>query len=229
MLALLFFMALPNADEIKAMPEVASVEVRSVSHPSHRIIHVLNWHYVSREDYALDADPDGYDAFLDDVEAVQLEQVTFLKRLLVRQIHYEGLTDKNKAAFVERAKTLKNLRPRGDSPIDELLRQFRRDDELQLGSPGRLLMNGDIDEVLSGDDHMALEAANPIKDGKVEFDQKLNEAREDAVVRLLLKQKESVIIMGADHDLADNLPADVDYVRVTLRQYRVAESRRMYH
>lgn len=75
-------------------PEVASVEVRSVQNPTNRIIHVLNRHYVSREDYAVVAPTQSYEAFVDDVEAVQLEQMKFLKRLKDRTVRYEGVTEK---------------------------------------------------------------------------------------------------------------------------------------
>ena len=42
---------------------------------------------------------------------------------------------------------------------------------------------------------------------------------------MLLAQKESVIILGGEHDLSDTLPAAVEYVRVTLKAYKLATER----
>ncbi len=221
MLVYLLFAALPTTEDIKQLPEVAAVSVNAVANPVKRIIHVLNWHYVSKDDYLLDDGEQDYGEFLNDVERVQKEQVAFLKRLKVRKIHYEGLTAKNKQAYSDRIDVLKRLKKRSNgTAVDDFVAQLRREDELQLGSPGYLLMNGEIDDVLPGDDADAMDRANPIKEGKIEFDQKLNEAREAATVQLLLKHDESVLIMGGSHDLTDNLPVSVEYVRVTLREYQ---------
>ena len=61
-------------------------------------------------------------------------------------------------------------------------------------------------------------------DGTVVFDKKADEAREDAIVRNLLKAGGvAVIVLGGDHDLADNLKRagrQVKYERVTVPKYR---------
>jgi hypothetical protein len=47
--------------------------------------------------------------------------------------------------------------------------------------------------------------ANPVKGTQIVFDEKANEKREDAIIRTLLSHPVSVIILGGDHDLADNV------------------------
>jgi hypothetical protein len=65
-----------------------------------------------------------------------------------------------------------------------------------------------------------MEAANPVKDGKVEFDEAAIERREDAIVRNLLASESpvAVLMLGGDHDLAENLDrigeGTVEYVTV---------------
>ena len=221
MFALLLFSALPPTAEIRQMPGVVEVQIRAAEKPTHRVVHLLNWHFVTREDFALLDDVAKYETFLEGVEAVQREQVVFLRKLGARKIHCEGLTDKNRAAFVERVATLKALKPpKGDSPVELLLIKFIREDSLQLGAPGRLLMSGDIDEVLPAEDAKAFDGANPVKGGKVSFDASAVKRREDAIAKRLLSAKESVIVLGGDHDLSDNLPDGVEYLRVTLKKFR---------
>ena len=112
--------------------------------------------------------------------------------------------------------------PKGESPTDQLVAGFIREDLLQLGAPGRLLMAGELDAVLPADDAKLLDAADPVNDGKIEFNSEAGRAREEGMVRLLLKQKEAVVVMGGAHDLANNLPAAVEYVRAKTRGYKLA-------
>jgi hypothetical protein len=74
-----------------------------------------------------------------------------------------------------------------------LLRGFIRDDLLQLGAPGRLLMAGELDAVLPADDAKLLDAGDPVKGDKIEFNPQAVEARERATVKLLLTGTESPI------------------------------------
>jgi hypothetical protein len=90
-------------------------------------------------------------------------------------------------------------------------------DTLQLGAPGAMLIAGEIDAMLPADDADAHRAADPVKGEKLEFDEAANKAREDEIVKLLLAHKHAVIVLGGEHDLADNLPVSVEYVRVTLK------------
>ncbi|MEK6238261.1 MAG: hypothetical protein N2C14_26395, partial [Planctomycetales bacterium] len=77
----------PTAAELKSLPGVHAVHVKNASAPKTRIIHILDWHFVPKDDFAADLrsesdDPisddemdDLYDEFLDEVEAVQEEQM----------------------------------------------------------------------------------------------------------------------------------------------------------
>jgi hypothetical protein len=47
------------------------------------------------------------------------------------------------------------------------------------------------------------------------------EARENAMVKLMLDgRKTAVIVLGGAHDLSDNVPVDCEYIHVTTNQYR---------
>lgn len=60
-------------------------------------------------------------------------------------------------------------------------------------------------KVIGVEDPELYKQANPVKGDQIVFDAKANEKREDAMVRQLLTQPVSVVIMGGDHDLADNV------------------------
>lgn len=107
--------------------------------------------------------------------------------------------------------------PKGDSLNDQLVRGLHREDLLQIGAAGRLLLAGEIDEVLPLEDHAAWRAANPINPGKVEIDKGTNEQRERAMVRRLLKTERAVIVVGAAHDLRKQIPAGTKYRVVNVK------------
>jgi hypothetical protein len=100
---------------------------------------------------------------------------------------------------------------------------------LMMGSAGRLLMSGELDDVAAMEDPMVFAAADPVTaDGAVEFDAAKREAREDALVRAMLApRRAAVCVLGGDHNLADNvhrLAGDrCEYLRVTTAAYRAAE------
>ena len=59
-------------------------------------------------------------------------------------------------------------------------------------------------------------------DGKVTLDRAKIEAREDAMVKRLLRQPVSIVVLGRTHDLTDNVKrmAGVEYVRVEVNALR---------
>lgn len=83
--------------------------------PQGQIIHLCDWHFVSREDFAADLRDQSrepisdveidrqYAAFLNTVESVQVEQAAILRGLMrehgIRQVFVEGLTNEKVAAF----------------------------------------------------------------------------------------------------------------------------------
>jgi hypothetical protein len=96
---------------LKALPHVHAVTVSpATKEPKRQIIHILNWHFVPRADFALDirteaekagvtlSDDDvdrNWESFLGEVEAVQDEQMAVLRELAksygLKQVFIEGL------------------------------------------------------------------------------------------------------------------------------------------
>jgi hypothetical protein len=68
--------------------------------------------------------------------------------------------------------------------------------------PGQLLIDGHIKAVVPAEDAKAFEAANPVQaDGRIVFDEKANEAREDAIVTRMMKASGTAVLVE------DNRPA----------------------
>jgi len=153
MIIVLLLLAWPTPEELKASPDVAAVQVRAAEAPTHRVIHILDWHYVPQKRFGLDT-PDGdYDAFLDDVEALQQQQRALIKAMGVKQVHLEGLTAKSSEHYRQRVETLKKYKPpKGDDVIALFVARLRREDSLQLDAPGAMLIAGELEAVLPADD-----------------------------------------------------------------------------
>lgn len=240
----------PNAEAMRSLPGVHSVVVHPASKgATHRIIHIRNWHFVPKADFAADlrslegealSDEEidtRYDEFLAEVDTVQVEQRKLLMSLIehhgLKQVAIEGLSKDEMPAFEKMVKVLRDFekrKPTGDSPIDLFILEMNRHDLLEIGAAGQLYLQGKLAEVLPAEDASALEEANPVGgDGKVVFDEKRNVAREDAVVRTLLKAGPlAVIVMGGAHDLADNAErlshGTCEVITVTMKAYqKVAE------
>jgi hypothetical protein len=239
-------LAEPAADLLRKLPGVADVETVTVDNTTHRIIHLRDWHFVRKEPFAASlrgstADPltdeeiaAAYDGLLDEVELVQLEQVAILRRLIgdhgLRRIHLEGLIDGDQRLFAikvaslrEAAQDIAELRafdePSIAEGIEELERQHRRD-LLEVGAAGRLLLAGEIKEVVPLEDPAAFSAANPLDaTGRVSFDPEKFAAREDAQVKRLLDgDRFALVILGAAHSLTDSIRRAnqrCEYIRVT--------------
>ncbi|QDT24414.1 hypothetical protein [Gimesia chilikensis] len=241
-----------DSDLILQLPKLPSVHsvtsTPTKSKPKQIVIHLLNWHFVSKEDYAADISDlsDGkmtedeidkrYFEFLNDVEAVQKEQKQILRYLIkhhkVRSVYMEGLTEKNLSAFNRFIKTLREFEvPDGDGAFDLFLKEQYRRDCLQMGAAAQLQTQGLLESVLPLENAEAFEAANPFgTDGKIRFDEAAEEKREDVMVKILMKgQGIKVIVLGGGHDLSNNLRRmkmdSVQYVRVRSKQYeRVMEN-----
>ncbi len=93
---------------------------------------------------------------------------------------------------------------------------------------GRLLVSGEIEDVLPLEDDEPLDAANPVTaDGQVQFDALKVQCRHDAIVKNVLKGASlGLMILGGDHDLSENVrrlgDGKVEYSRVTMTRYREA-------
>lgn len=93
-----------------------------------------------------------------------------------------------------------------EAEIVDMLDQYKAQ-LLELVAAGRLLIAGEIDEVLPLDDAEALEHAKPITpDGKVQMDPAKLAARHDAQVRAVLDRGPfGLIVLGGAHDLSDSV------------------------
>jgi hypothetical protein len=100
---------------------------------------------------------------------------------------------------------------------------------LEVGAAGRLLLAGDIAEVLALNDERLLALAKPITpDGSVHFDADKVGQREDAQVQAALDGGPfALIVLGGAHDLSDSIRrvagGDCEYIRVTTKAYQEFE------
>lgn len=133
----------------------------------------------------------------------------------MKAVFLEGLTEAEVEPYKKLREALRNwIRPDDSDALSEFLLQQHRQDSLLLGAASRV----DDLEILSAEEPDAMEAANPLKNGRVEFDETAVERREEAMVRKILSVPNpvSVLILGGDHDSSDNVPADVEYIRIGL-------------
>ena len=183
------------------------------------VIHVGDWHYIPRDTFAADllanrsnysADEidDLYSEHLADVEAVQAEQVEQLKSLIrhrdLKHVWVEGLAHEDMRAFAAIVDTVKGSK----NPNREIL--------LRIGAVGRLLVSGDLAEVMPLEDEIAHTAAAPVN-GRLDTSGENFTARESAMVEKLLDSNEPVcvIVLGAAHNLASQFDGrGVQYRRI---------------
>jgi hypothetical protein len=194
--------------------------------PTHRIVHLRDWHFVPKDSYAIDMkDATGkeltteeidrlHEELLLEVEAVQLEQMALLRCLIkhhgLKRIFSEGLASKDQPDYRKRIAVLGNMErnliielrkqladvreimngmePKSDrhekakkieSEITTGMIDKHKVQLLEIGAPGRLLIAGDIEEVLPLEDADLLEKANPITPSGVRLDPKKKKARQD--------------------------------------------------
>ena len=98
---------------------------------------------------------------------------------------------------------------------------------LEVGAAGRLLISGELEEVLPLEEDGAMEHANPITpNGTVRHEENKLEARHDAQLRELAKAGPvCVIVLGGAHDLTSSIRRagnDWEYIQMTTREYREA-------
>lgn len=209
-----------------------------------KVIHILNWHYVSRDDFAADLKPSTgktptddqvdkeYLSFIDDVRTIQKQQMELLRGLIkkhnLKAVYVEGLTEKNHKGileFLESMKKYERTRKTPEDRIDRLIEAQHQLDLLHVGAAARLVMSEELKTIVPAEDSKAMEAANPVRpDGTVVYDLKAATAREDAIARNLLKADGvAVIVLGGGHDLTDNIRragGNCKYERVSVPKYK---------
>lgn len=119
-------LAAPAADILRQLPGVAEVEVLvRAPKPTHRIIHLRDWHYVPRELFALDARQQAGRPLSDEdvdklhrkqllgIELVQLEQTTILRCLVkhhgLKRVLSEGLTPRGLSNYKDIVAALRDM------------------------------------------------------------------------------------------------------------------------
>jgi hypothetical protein len=160
------------------------------------IIHIADWHWSPVNECN---DTDNREL----VEEIQQQQMDAIRKLGVRQVWVEGQSDQTIAEFREHIRKLRDVRVEGDSPVDQLIRDLYQEDLLQIGAAGRLLLQGEIDDVLPLEDHDAWQAAKPVD---CERNINADPAREQAMANRL--PPGAVIVLGMGHDLSPYLFGD---------------------
>jgi hypothetical protein len=111
-----------------------------------------------------------------------------------------------------------------EAKVIELIDQHRLR-LLEIGAAGRLLIAGEIDEVLPLDDADLLEEARPnTLEGQLKMDPAKLTARHDAQVKAVLGNGAfGLIVLGGPHDLSDSVrhlgQNSCEYIRVTTRRF----------
>ncbi len=212
------------------IPDIAHVEVVASSQPAtRRIIHLLDWHFVTKDKFAADlgiSDPkqidDEHQVHVEIVEQVQEELKRVIEGLGVKNAYAEGVTEKNIEQVSARIAALRDFKPRSDSPTVLLVAEEHRHDLVRIGAAGQLAVVGKI-KLFPAENHKAYKEANPVKDDKVRVDAAANARREEAVIRNVLEAEgDAVLVFGGAHDFRDEiarLAPTVEYVRIAVKSY----------
>ena len=215
---------------LRSAPQVHSAAVPIKPTGDAVIVHIQDWHWVPYE-YVLaeGGDADDYLDLLEEVEAVQAEQYALLKRLVKsghKSIYREGLTPDVEPIFKMICRILWKARKENPDDVRELL---RRPNVLSIGTPGRLLAEGLVEQVKAADSDASLKLTHPFDETGQLRDVPANstEKREDLVIQRLLKAKGvRLLIFGGGHDFADNVKrlsrGQCGLIVVTTNRYRRA-------
>jgi len=178
-----------------------------------RIIHIRDWHIVPKDHFAIDTGLKGkeleeaYAEHLQAVERVQKSQFEILAG--VKEVFGEGLTDENYPIFKAEIRTLRpfhrelaSFDPAAGEDTKQIFQEHRLT-LLRIGAAGQLMLDEKLTVLpCEGEAY----ENRPINNGKLVLDQKVIEAREDAIVRNLIKSGgDCVLVLGGAHDLSDNI------------------------
>jgi hypothetical protein len=137
----------PIATTLRQTPGVVRVEeLVSSQHPTHRIIHIRDWHYIPRDLFTIDVqDANGgklteeevsrlYQQYLEEVEALQVEQMDFLRHLAsrygIRQVLKEAVTQANHEPYKVQVEGLREME---STEIPKLRKQLAEVEALAKG------------------------------------------------------------------------------------------------
>lgn len=225
----------PATAILRSLSGVEAIETLvAAERPTHRIVHIADWHFVPKDAFAADIRDQSHETItdeeieqlyaehLDEVRRVQAQQRRLLRELIrrhgVERVYCEGLTDGDLPVYkviiehISRCELGERDLTAGGTGVDETL--------LRIGAAGQLLAAGELAEVLPAEDEIAYEQANPLTDdGELRFDGRANDARQAAIVRRLLDGGSlAVVVLGGDHDLSDQVRqlrgGRCEYIRV---------------
>jgi hypothetical protein len=208
----------PIAQEIAVMPEIRACQWFGPSEPAKlTIIHLRDWHFVPRELCQIEGI--SFEKVLADAAAVQESQLAIARRLIkahgLTAVYSEGLSKQSVSDLKLRLDVLKDIPAKVLAESGEAVKHL----SLEVGTPGRLWLAGDIADVLPLEDEAELQAAKPVVNGKLAPNKAKIEARREAMVAQLPKEGLALIVLGGSHDLGMLLPPDTLYIQVTPRGY----------
>jgi len=189
-------------------PVAGSDAARHASRPAApaRIIQIVNWQWVPEGQHG----GGDYGEFLRLLDQIQLQQMEAIRELHVREVWIEEQSDETIGEFRRKVLELRDMMPKdGENPADQSVANRFREDLLQIGAAGRLLLAGEIDDVLPLEDHAAWRAAQPVN-GRV--NQAAKEARERAIVKRV--PVGGVFVLGPGHNLRKWLPSETQWLPV---------------
>jgi hypothetical protein len=204
---------------LKRLPFVTNVERSGPAKPTHRIIHLRDWHFVP-EDFAKLDSGEPFERQNLRVELVQTEHAAILRCLArhpgLRSVLIEGYTPEMQALMPVRIETLRNMakiEPKATKEEREEIRLLR----LEMGAAACLVASGELTEVLPLDRQKELGEARPVRDGKVIEDPAKYAAREKVMIEMTKAHgPTAVIALGGKHRLE---APGVEVIRVTTAGY----------
>ena len=185
--------------EIDQLHQELLLEVELVQLEQLAILRCLIKHHGLKRVHSEGFSPNELEAYRDKIDvlrAMERQQIPQIRKQLdeIRNL-IETMTGKGKekAQGIERKLIV--------------LLDGHRERLLEVGAAGRLLISGELEEVLPLEEDGAMEHANPITpNGTVRHEESKLEARHDAQLRVLAKESPVVVIvLGGAHDLTGSV------------------------
>ena len=244
-------LSLPIADLLSGLPGVIQVTGHQHDAPTQRIIHLIDNPLPMREEFlfCLRRLADGgvtweqrdllYEDYLQQTELLQLEQMALLRCLIehhgLQQIFVEGLTSANLPTYRKKIESLRegsadaaeaDQQREGAQQGNQLV--HRQSNLLEIGAAGRLLVLGEIQDLLPLDDPELMGQSTLQRDLVSTVDhqsrrhskihQQKSQAALDFQVQTILNHGAFGLIVGDDHDLTENVfrisAGKCEYIRV---------------
>jgi len=207
-----------TTDEIDRLHQELLLEVELIQLEQMAVLRCLIKYHGLKKVFSEGFSPGELDTYKEKIavlRAMEKEQIPQIRKQLddVRKL-MEGASKSGK----EKAEAI-------EAELVTLLDQHK-ERLLEMGAPGRLLIAGELEDVLPLEDAAALEQAKPITpNGKMKHDPQKIEARHDAQVRAVMKAGPvAVIVLGGSHDLTGSIQrlggGNCEYLRVTTKGFK---------